>query len=164
VSGKAEPKRKDGKKPPAKPQGARAGVERAFDAFSTAATRWAGSTWGFSAAVASLLVWAATGPLAGFSDSWQLVINTGTTVVTFLMVFLIQRAQNRDSRAIQLKLDELILAMGGASNLLVDVERLPEKDLEELSRRFAAIEQRLEQSKDATSAHSVGEGETTRKG
>src|SRR5438045_3795365 len=84
---------------------------RAFDLFSSSVTRWAGSPWGFTTALGSLLAWAAAGPIAHFSTSWQLVVNTVTTIVTFLMVFLIQRAQNRDSSAIQLKLDELILAV-----------------------------------------------------
>jgi low affinity Fe/Cu permease len=144
--------------------GLRGRAEGAFETFSTAVTHWAGSTWGFSAALASLIVWAATGPIAGFSDSWQLVINTGTTVVTFLMVFLIQRAQNKDARAIQLKLDELILAQRGASNLLVDVEKLPEKDLDDLQRRFEELARELQMRHEAASSHSVAELKPGRNG
>ncbi len=86
-----------------------------------------------------ILLWAVTGPVFGFSDSWQLIINTGTTIVTFLMVFLIQHAQNRDTRAIQLKLNELIAAVEGASNRLIDVEDLEEEELEHLHARYQKL-------------------------
>src|SRR5688572_6766610 len=86
----------------------------------------------FMMALGIVLVWALTGPLFGFSDTWQLVINTGTTIVTFLMVFLIQSTQNRDSEAIQVKLDEIIRAIGNAKNELLDLEELEEKDLDEI--------------------------------
>ena len=89
-----------------------------------------------------------------------MVVNTGTTIVTFLMVFLIQRAQSRDSIAIQLKLDELILAMGGASNLMVDIEKLPAAELEALSQRVQLVSQRLQTRKDANSSHSIAEADT----
>jgi low affinity Fe/Cu permease len=145
--------------PPASPA-AGARWEGAFDRFSSGVTRWAGSSWGFITALSSLLVWVIAGPLAHFSTSWQLIVNTGTTIVTFLMVFLIQRAQNRDSVAIQLKLDELILAMGGASNLMVDIEKLPAKELEELGRRVKLVAERLQRSMDATSSHSIAEADT----
>jgi len=90
--------------------------------FSAATTRWTGSTIAFMLACLVIVLWAVTGPIFGYSDTWQLVINTGTTVVTFLMVFLIQRSQNKDSMAIQLKLNELVAAMAGASNRLIDCE------------------------------------------
>src|SRR4051794_35626016 len=83
------------------------------------ATRWAGSSWAFAVALGVVLVWIVTGPFFRFSDTWQLVINTGTTIVTFLMVFLIQRSQNKDSLAVQLKLNELVAAVKGASNRLI---------------------------------------------
>lgn len=86
-----------------------------------------------------ILVWAITGPLFGFSDTWQLVINTGTTIVTFLMVFLIQNTQNRDSRAMQLKLDELIRATEGAHNAVLDLEQLAEKDLDRIRKLYSAL-------------------------
>jgi low affinity Fe/Cu permease len=95
-----------------------------------------GSAWSFIAAIAIVLVWAVSGPLFHFSDTWQLVINTGTTIVTFLMVFLIQNTQNRDSKAIHLKLDELLCAVKEARTGLVDLEDLPDADLEELQSEF----------------------------
>src|SRR5581483_2201361 len=93
----------------------------------------------FVTACSLVLVWAITGPLFGFSDTWQLVINTGTTVITFLMVFLIQATQNRDSEAIQVKLDELIRAMKGAHLALLDLEELEEKDLDRISAEYRAL-------------------------
>jgi low affinity Fe/Cu permease len=111
--------------------------------------RWAGATVfvsghpaAFISAVVIVLAWALTGPLFGFSDTWQLVINTGTTIVTFLMVFLIQNAQNRDSAAVQIKLDELIRAVQGASNNLIDVEQMEEKELVALRNRFHEMAER----------------------
>jgi low affinity Fe/Cu permease len=95
-----------------------------------------GSPWAFLAAVAVLVVWAVTGPLFHFSDTWQLVINTGTTIVTFLMVFLIQNTQNRDAVSLQLKLDELIRALKGARNKLIDLDELSDEELEELRQEF----------------------------
>jgi low affinity Fe/Cu permease len=93
----------------------------------------------FALAAATILAWLVTGPVFGFSDTWQLVINTGTTVATFLMVFLIQNTQNRDSAAVQLKLDELIRAVEGAHNALLDLEELTEGDLERLRARYEAL-------------------------
>lgn len=95
-----------------------------------------GSPWAFLAAVTIVTVWGVTGPLFGFSDTWQLVINTGTTVVTFLMVFLIQNTQNRDAKAMQLKLDELIVAVATAHNQMVDIESLSDEELAELESKF----------------------------
>lgn len=96
----------------------------------------------FVVAVAIILAWALTGPLFGFSDTWQLVINTGTTIVTFLMVFLIQNTQNRDSEAIQVKLDELIRAVEGAHNALLDLEELEEKDLDRIRTSYKKLAER----------------------
>ena len=109
------------------------------DAFARAAERASaasGSFWAFCAAVLLVVGWALSGPVFGFSESWQLVINTTTTIVTFLMVFLIQHAQNKENRALQLKLDELIAAVEGASNRLIDVEDLSDRELDELYGRF----------------------------
>src|SRR5207244_6758502 len=101
-----------------------------------------GSYWAFVIALAVVLVWAVTGPLFNFSDSWQLVINTGTTIVTFLMVFLIQATQNRDGKAIQLKLDELIRAQQSARNVFADLEHATEEELREFEAEVKALRAR----------------------
>jgi low affinity Fe/Cu permease len=117
------------------------------------ASRWLGSPVAFMLAVVAIVVWAATGPMFGYSDTWQLVINTATTVVTFLMVFLIQNTQNRDARAIHLKLDELIRGLQGARNHLVDLESMTDAELDELQREFQRLRWRAErQSIGATEA------------
>ena len=103
-----------------------------FARFANEASRAVGSGAAFGAAIAVVLIWSLSGPLFGYSDTWQLVINTGTTIVTFLMVFLIQNTQNRDSAATQLKLDELIRSTRGAHNALLDLEKLSTKDLEDI--------------------------------
>src|SRR5262249_2156026 len=95
----------------------------ALEKFSHHATAWTGSTWAFAVAVSVIVIWVVTGPIFHFSDTWQLVINTGTTIITFLMVFLIQRTQNKDSLAIQVKLDELLASQPGASNTLINLEQ-----------------------------------------
>ena len=97
---------------------------------------WMGHPVGFAAAVGLILLWLATGPVFGFSNTWQLVINTGTTVITFLMVFLIQNTQNRESRAIQIKLDELIRSSKGAHNALLDLEELEEEELQKIGEQY----------------------------
>src|SRR5687768_2840080 len=104
----------------------------AFERFSGKVVSATGSPWAFIIALLTIAVWAITGPLFGFSDTWQLVINTGTTIVTFLMVFIIQKSQNKDSKSIQLKLNELIAATKTASNRLIDVESLSEEELNTL--------------------------------
>src|SRR6187551_368947 len=111
-------------------------VEEVFANVAGKVSQAAGSFWTFSLALAVVLVWAATGPIFHYSETWQLVINTGTTIVTFLMVFVIQHAQNKDMRAVQLKLNELIAAVEGASNRLIDVEDLSDRELEHLYARF----------------------------
>jgi low affinity Fe/Cu permease len=103
-----------------------------FTNFAHHTSRFAGSPWVFTIAVLTILVWAVSGPLFGFSDTWQLIINTSTTIVTFLMVFLIQNTQNRDALAVQVKLSELIIKMHGARNDFAQVEDLTDKELEEL--------------------------------
>jgi low affinity Fe/Cu permease len=113
-----------------------------FRKFANHTSAAVGSPWAFILAVLVVLVWATTGPLFGFSDTWQLVINTGTTIVTFLMVFLIQNTQNRDAKAIHLKLDELIRAMQGARNALVDLEDLTDAELEQLEKQFRRLHER----------------------
>jgi low affinity Fe/Cu permease len=137
----------------------RRGIGHVLERLSTTVTRWAGSTTAFSLACAIVLAWAATGPIFGFSDTWQLVINTGTTIVTFLMVFLIQRTQNKDSMAIQLKLNELVGAMEGASNRLIDVEDLSEAELQALHTYYRQLV--IMSRKDAllTASHSIEEAE-----
>jgi low affinity Fe/Cu permease len=103
-----------------------------FERFANAATHFTGSSAAFLIAAAIVLVWGITGPVFDFSETWQLIINTGTTIVTFLMVFLIQKSQNKDSKAIHLKLNELISAMPTASNRIVDIEDLSEEELDHL--------------------------------
>ena len=128
-----------------------------FENFSRAITRFTGSTAAFGIALGVVIVWALVGPLFGFSDTWQLVINTGTTIVTFLMVFLIQRTQNKDSLAIHLKLNELVSAMQGASNRLIDVEALSEKELDTLHRYYTELASLARTASDVTESHSVEE-------
>ena len=107
-----------------------------FAAFANSASRAAGRPYAFVLAVSIIAVWAITGPLFGFSDTWQLVINTGTTIITFLMVFLIQNTQNRDSEAVQIKLDEIIRALEGAHNALLDLEELDDERLDKMRLRY----------------------------
>lgn len=106
-----------------------------------------GSAWAFYMAVLVILAWAVSGPIFGFSNTWQLVINTGTTIVTFLMVFVIQNTQNRDGRAMQLKLDELINASHGARSEFVDVEDLTDAELDELQQQFREIHEQIQSRK-----------------
>lgn len=110
-----------------------------FGRFAASASAWLGSKWAFAGAGLVILIWAITGPLFHFSDTWQLVINTGTTIVTFLMVFLIQNTQNRDARAINLKLNELIRAIDKARDQMIDIENLSDLELDELQARYEKI-------------------------
>jgi low affinity Fe/Cu permease len=128
-----------------------------FEAFSKVITQWTGSTGAFGCALGVIVVWALIGPVFRFSDTWQLVINTSTTIVTFLMVFLIQRAQNKDSLAIHLKLNEIVAAATGASNRLVDVESLSEKELAQLHRFYRELATLCKREMDVTISHSVEE-------
>ena len=110
-----------------------------FRKFANAVSNIAGTSWVFMAAVAVIILWAVSGPMFHFSDTWQLVINTSTTIITFLMVFLIQNTQNRDAKAIHLKLDELIHGVKGARNGMVNLEELSDKELEKLHKEFERI-------------------------
>jgi low affinity Fe/Cu permease len=111
----------------------------AFGKFSSTASGWVGSRWAFAAAIVIVVVWGATGPIFHYSDTWQLVINTGTTIVTFLMVFLIQNTQNRDARAINLKLNELIHSIDAAGNQMMDIENLSDEELDRMQVRYEKI-------------------------
>jgi len=126
-----------------------------LERFSQAATAWTGSSWAFAVAVGVILIWAVTGPIFRFSDTWQLVINTGTTIITFLMVFLIQRTQNKDSLAIQIKLNELLASQQGASNRLINLEDWSEEEIVALHERFAKLSDRLEKAADDCQSHSI---------
>lgn len=110
-----------------------------FGRFAAKASGWLGSKWAFAGAGMVIVIWAATGPIFHFSDTWQLVINTGTTIVTFLMVFLIQNTQNRDARAINLKLNELIRAIDKARDQMIDIENLSDLELDELQTKYEQI-------------------------
>jgi len=117
-------------KPPSSfvwPRLPRSALGKRLERWSRVVTNWAGSSWAFAIAVLVIAAWLVTGPIFHYSDTWQLVINTGTTIVTFLMVFLIQRSQNKDALAVHLKLNEIVAAIHGASNRLIDVEDLNEK-------------------------------------
>jgi low affinity Fe/Cu permease len=118
---------------------------------------WTGSTGAFATALGVIIVWAAVGPIFQYSDTWQLVINTGTTIVTFLMVFLIQRSQNKDAVAIHLKLNEIVAAMEGASNRLIDVESLTEQELAALRRHYQELVTLARRETELTKSHSVEE-------
>ena len=111
----------------------------AFGKFAASASGWLGSKWAFAGAGIVIVIWAAVGPIFHFSDTWQLVINTGTTIVTFLMVFLIQNTQNRDARAINLKLNELIRAIDKARDQMIDIENLSDLELDELQTKYENI-------------------------
>jgi low affinity Fe/Cu permease len=110
-----------------------------FGRFAASSSGWLGSKWAFAGAGWVIVIWAMTGPLFHFSDTWQLVINTGTTIVTFLMVFLIQNTQNRDARAINLKLNELIRAVDKARDQMIEIENLSDLELDELQTRYEKI-------------------------
>lgn len=116
-----------------------------FGRFAARCSHYLGSRWAFVAAIGVILAWGITGPVFHFSDTWQLVINTGTTIVTFLMVFLIQNTQNRDARAIHLKLNELIHAVDKAKNRMIDVENLSDVELDDLARSYEKIRASAEQ-------------------
>ena len=134
-----------------------------FERISYYCTVFTGSTAAFIIASLVIVTWLITGPLFGFSDTWQLVINTGTTIITFLMVFLIQRAQNKDSKAIHLKLNELIASLKGPSNRLIDVEELAEEEIKILSNYFHKLSEMAKKEQDLSQSHSIEEAEELHK-
>jgi low affinity Fe/Cu permease len=124
-------------------------IDRSFALFASHASKFAGSSTAFAIAFLSILLWAATGPYFGFSAGWQMIVNTGTTIATFLMVFVIQNSQNRDGLALQIKLDEIIRALGSAKNEMIDLEGLSHEELEELKLRFAELGDKARHSRPA---------------
>jgi low affinity Fe/Cu permease len=123
-------------------------VRDAFGVFARKTSTVLGSAWAFVCAILIIVLWAMTGPTFHYSDTWQLIINTGTTIVTFLMVFLIQNTQNRDAKAVHLKLDELIRALAPARNKLVDLEDLSDDEMKKLEKEFANLRKRAEGAKE----------------
>jgi low affinity Fe/Cu permease len=135
----------------------RNGFNSKFERTAVAITRAAGSSKAFLISISLILLWAVSGPLFHFSDTWQLVINTGTTIITFLMVFVIQQSQNKDSLAIQLKLNELIAAEERASNRLIVVEDLSQEELDILKKFYVRLSDLAEEENDLHSSHSIDE-------
>ena len=133
------------------------GFKAWFEKAAAKITRITGSSRAFLVAIVLIVGWALTGPIFNYSDTWQLVINTGTTIVTFLMVFIIQQSQNKDSLAIQLKLNELIACEERASNRLIDVEDLTQEELDILKKFYIRLSELAEKEKDLYSSHSVDE-------
>jgi low affinity Fe/Cu permease len=130
-----------------------------FERFSNWATAATGSSAAFLIAICTIVVWLITGPVFNYSDTWQLIINTGTTIITFLMVFLIQKSQNKDSKAIHLKLNELLASHQGASNRMVDIEDLSENDLDQLHKFYVKLSDLAEKEDDLTCTHSIDAAE-----
>ena len=134
-------------------------LSKALERVAHRVTEWTGSSWGFGVALAVIVVWGVTGPIFGFSDTWQLVINTGTTIITFLMVFLIQRSQNKDARAVHLKLNEIVAALQGASNRLINVEDLTETEIRLLHAHYERLVTMAKRDASLTVSHSVEEAD-----
>jgi len=134
-----------------------------FETMSTKITNWTGSSSAFGIALAVIIIWGVTGPIFKYSDTWQLVINTGTTIITFLMVFLIQKSQNKDGKAIQLKLNELIAASRHASNRMVDIEDLTEEELDVLHKFYSKLSDATEEDEDIHHSHSIDSAEELQK-
>jgi low affinity Fe/Cu permease len=132
----------------------------AFGKFAAAASGWLGSKWAFAGAGIIIVLWAAVGPVFHFSNSWQLVINTGTTIVTFLMVFLIQNTQNRDAKALHLKLDELIRSHHPANDDLIDIQKLSDEELDQLEKRYEKIRKACEARRAAKAPEAVAKHES----
>ena len=140
------------------------GLTARFEGFSQKVTHAVGRPWAFLIALLVIALWAVSGPIFGFGDTWQLAINTGTTIVTFLMVFLIQQTQNKDSKAMELKLNELVAATKGASNRLIDVEALTEDDLDVLHGYYRQLVELSRRDRDLTESHSLEEAERAHSG
>lgn len=138
----------------------RNGVSALLERFSHHVTKATGTSLAFVLALSVIIVWGITGPIFHFSDTWQLVINTGTTIVTFLMVFLIQRAQNKDALAIHLKLNEIVAALEGASNRLIDVEDLSEPEIDALHNYYKRLIELARKDENLTHTHSIEEAAT----
>ena len=134
-----------------------------FTRLSQSVSHWAGKPQIFVAAASLIVLWAASGPLFGFNDTWQLVINTSTTIITFLMVFMIQRGQNKDAMAIQLKLNELVAAIEGASNRLISIEDLSEEDVNRLHKHYQKLAHLAKNDEDIKCSHSIEEAEKRHK-
>jgi len=130
-------------------------MKKLFEKFAQKATEWTGSLTAFIIAFSVILVWAVTGPLFNFSETWQLVINTGTTIITFLMVFIIQKSQNKDSKATQLKLNELIATSKKANNQMVNIEGFTEEELDILHKFYEKLAKKAEQKADIHESHSI---------
>jgi len=130
-----------------------------FERFANWATNATGSSYAFIMAISIIIIWLVTGPVFNYSDTWQLIINTGTTIVTFLMVFLIQKTQNKDSKAIHLKLNELLAAHAGASNRMVDIEDLTEEELDRLHEFYEQLSELAENEDDILCTHSIDAAE-----
>ena len=139
------------------------GLSYLLERFSRKATEATGTSTAFILALLVIIVWLASGPLFNFSDTWQLVINTGTTIVTFLMVFLIQRSQNKDALAIHLKLNEIVAALEGASNRLIDVEDLTEEEIKTLHKHYKRLVEMAKKDIKLTQSHSVEEADARHK-
>lgn len=135
------------------------GLGQILERFSRKVTEETGTSTAFILALLVIIIWIVTGPLFQFSDTWQLVINTGTTIVTFLMVFLIQRSQNKDALAIHLKLNEIVAALEGASNRLIDVEDLTEAEIKTLHKHYQRLVAMAKQDLKLTQSHSIEEAE-----
>lgn len=135
------------------------GFKKSFDKFSSKVTKATGSPAAFLIAITVVIIWGITGPIFKFSDTWQLVINTGTTIVTFLMVFVIQQSQNKDTMAIQLKLNELIASSAKASNRLIDIEDLTEDELMMLKKFYVKLSKLSAKENDLHTSHSLDEAE-----
>lgn len=135
------------------------GLACVFEKFSERVTRISGSPWAFTLALLMIVIWAVSGPMFHFSETWQLVINTSTTIITFLMVFIIQQSQNKETLSLQLKLNELIAAVKGASNRLISSENLTSAELETLKRFYEILSERAKTEMDIKATHSVEEAE-----
>jgi low affinity Fe/Cu permease len=134
-----------------------------FERFANWATMATGSSAAFISAISVIAIWLITGPIFNYSDTWQLIINTGTTIITFLMVFLIQKSQNKDSKAIHLKLNELLASHQGASNRMVDIEDLTEEELDQLHKFYVKLYALAQQEDDLTCTHSIDAAEENHK-